>query len=86
MWETLSDTSGQRQEVPQLLPHETVIYWVTAAFLHYVHRHTGRMVLAGKKDPSKTMVAPNFPSHLEIRDCAVRQGLQPKPQSRATYL
>lgn len=70
-------TSGQSQEVPQLFPHETVIYLVTAPFLNYVHCDTGRMVLAGRKDPSKTMLTPNFPSHLEIRDClhAVRQGL-----------
>lgn len=65
MWETLSDTPGQRQEVPQLILHETVVYWVTAPFLHYVHCNTGRMVVAGKKDPSKTILAPNFPSHLE---------------------
>lgn len=70
-------TSGQRQEVTHLFPHETIVYWVMALLLHHVHCDTGRMVSVGKKGPSKTMLAPNFPSHLEIRDClhAVRQGL-----------
>lgn len=78
VWEMLSDAHfWPKQEVPQLFLHETVVYWVTALLLHYVHCHTGRMVLVGKKGPSKTMLAPNFPSHLEIRDClhAIRQGL-----------
>lgn len=69
-------TSGQRQ-TSQLFPHETAVSWMMAPFLYCVYWDTGRMALTGEKDPSKTMLAPKFPFHLEIRDClhAVRQGL-----------
>lgn len=69
-------TSGQRQ-MSELFPHETVVSWMMAPSLCFVYCDTGRMVLTGQKDPSKTILAPNFPFHLDVRDClhAVRQGL-----------